>query len=113
MIEQPMVKRGDDIPLGRGEMNQDIATTDQIQPGEGRILEQVVAAEHELLAQLARNQVAIVQLRKVALQALLRNIRCDARGVLAFARSGDGGFADVRSKDAHWKVRVRLALEIL
>ena len=49
---------------GRSEIDQDVAATDEIHPGEGRIGEEMLPGEDDHIAELLHNPVAAVLLEK-------------------------------------------------
>ncbi len=65
------MKDGQNLSLqNRAQIDQNVAAADQIQPGEGWVLSQVVSSEHASFADLLADLVSCPNFREEALQPL-------------------------------------------
>ena len=84
----------------RPQVDQQVATTDQVQPGKGRILDQVVLGEDAQIAHRPADLIlSALHPHKKALEAVRRYVQRDVLRIPARARPLDGRLADVRAED--------------
>ena len=83
------MKQRDDLLLHLlVQVDQEVAATDQVQPGEGRVGREVLGGENDLLADLLDDLVAAVFARKEPLQPLGRDVLADLFLRIAAAAGG-------------------------
>ena len=99
---QGVVKDLKDLLLrGRFEIDQHVATRDQIHVREGRILGQIVFGEHTQVANALGDLVLAVDGCEEPLAARDRHLACAGFGVDAGARFLYGGVVDVRAENVN------------
>ena len=94
------------------EVDQHVAARDQVEPREGRVLEQVVVREQDRLAQLVGDAVAARFLAEKALEPLGRHVSLDGARIEAHPRDGERLVVDVGGEDLDLR-RVRERVERL
>ena len=83
----------------RAEVNQDIATEEQIEPGEGRVHDEIVLREQHHFADARVDQIAATLLVEKVGQALRRDIRGYRRGLASSPGERNRISAEIRAKD--------------
>src|SRR5688500_2410429 len=80
------------------EVDEQVATRDQIHLREGRVLEKIVRGEKDCFSQFATDPVAARFLDEVALQALFTDVRSNGERIDSGTRSLNGAFIEVASE---------------
>src|SRR6185436_15132694 len=84
---QGEVKQRDQLPLYfRLQVNEHVAATDQIELGERRIADQILAGEDHRFTNALGHPIAVILAREEALQPLWRDVERDALGIHARSR---------------------------
>ena len=83
------MEQRDDVPLDSSHVDQHVAAGDQVQLRKRRIADQIVPRKDAHLAQVLVDLVAALDLREMAVQAFLGNVRRNVLGVPAMARLFD------------------------
>ena len=81
------------------EIDQQVATTQQVEPGEGWVHHQVLRREDDHLADLVVHPIAVLVLHEIPPQALLADVGGDVGGIDAGARLVDGVMVEVGGED--------------
>ena len=96
-----MKQRHEPVLQLRVQIDQQVAAGDQVELGEGRILDQVLHGEDGHLADVLADAIGAVVAGEVALQTLRRDIAGNALRVAAVARRFDGVVVQVRAEQLH------------
>ena len=78
-----------------GQVDEQVPATDQVAAGEGRVSQEIVGGEEDLLPNLLPHPIAAVIAQEKFPKAFGRDIRLDHRWVKAIARIGDRLLVDV------------------
>ena len=105
---QRVVKAGDQaVLLFRLEVDHQVAATEQVELGKGRVLDHALHGEHDHLAQLFPDLVAAIRAffaGEAAVQALGRQVLGDAGRIAAGAGGVDGLVVEVGGVDQHLEI---------
>ena len=98
-----MKERDQSLLQVRVQVDQQVATTEQIEPRERGVFEHVLLGKHQHVADALVDAVSVtvVLLGEEARQPLWRNVAGDAGGVKTDASHRNGPAVDVRGKDLH------------
>ena len=99
--DQPVLQR-------RLQVDHQVAARQQVQPGEGRVLDDALHREDHALAHLLADAVAGVLPHEEALEALWRHVQRDVVRVQADAGEGDGVVVEVGAVELHRVLAVGL-----
>ena len=88
----------------RLEIDQEVAADDEVEPREGRVLQQVLRREGDRLADLPLDAVGVVLRVEEALEPLGADVLVDARGINAGAGGGQHGCRDVGREEPQVQV---------
>src|SRR5208337_792768 len=108
-----MKKRQDFVLRFRLQIDEEIATTNEVYVGKGRVRQNVVNREHEAVAQFVRHPILVIFSREESRQPVRRNVRLDRIWIEPVAREGHGARIDVRRENlkARWPLQLLESLE--
>src|SRR5688572_30678493 len=90
------------------QIDEQVTTCDQIQPGEGRVAQNTVMGEQDRVAYLAPHAVMVSFLRKKTRQSLGADICFDGCGIQALTRISYGILVQVGSKNLNLRGHLQL-----
>ncbi len=99
-----MKRREYDVLQPGLQIDQDVATADQVQARIGRVARQVVTRKHTHLADCLADLVLLADLGEKAIQALARHVARDVDQVLALTGFGQGGLTQIGREDLQRRV---------
>src|SRR5208283_5059843 len=94
-----MKKRQDFVLRLRLQIDEEIATANEVYVGKRRVRQNVVNREHDAVAQFVRHPILIIFFREESRQPVRRNIRLDRIWIEPVARECDGVRIDVRREN--------------
>ncbi len=101
-LAQRVVEQRDHLALQfGGQVDEQVATADDIEPRERRVHHDVLRREDHHLADLRAHAIAAVGLHEPAIESLRRHIGGDVHGIHGESRAGDGVIVEVGGEDLH------------